>query len=134
EAGLIGSTSFIPGLCPITTSDPAIWIRLLYPCTRVERHAARHQIKPYSANIIYRGGRILKHFLISSDTAGDVSRRGNSVFDICQELFLGIKSRPGLENIRPRLGLRSVDRITADLVVDALHTRLHEALQSVTNE
>ena len=27
----IGSGSFIPGLCPIAASDPAIWISFLYP-------------------------------------------------------------------------------------------------------
>ena len=70
------------------------------------------------------------HYLIPSDAAVDVNRRGNHVFDNYQGLFLGIKSRPGPENMRPRLGLRSQDRpnVSADRIVDAYHTRLCEAL------
>ena len=66
-------------------------------------------------------------------TTRDVNGR---VFDSCPKLFLGVKSRPGLENIRPRLGLRSQDspNICADRVIKTLHTRLREALRFLKNE
>ena len=52
------------------------------------------------------------------------------------EIVLCVKSRPGLENIRPRLGLRSQDNpnICADRVIRTLHTHLREALRFVQKE
>ena len=77
---------------------------------RVEWHVTRHQVEPYSEH--KECGGIPKCFLVAGEAIWDVNRRGNRVFDISQKLFLGVKSRPGLENIRPRLGLRSQDAQT----------------------
>ena len=102
----------------------------------MECHVAWRQIEPSPKHEVQRFGCILQCFLIARDTTGYVNGRGNRVFDICQKLFLGVKTRPGLENIRPRLGLRSKDspNIRADRVIKTLRTHLREALQFVTNE
>ena len=75
----------------------------------MECHVTRRQIEPNPNYKVQECGCILRCFLIERDATGDVSGQGNCVFDICQKLFLGIKSRPGLENVGPRLGLRSQD-------------------------
>ena len=97
---------------------------------RMECYVARRQIEPNPKDEVQGCGCILQCFLIAKHATGDVNGRGNRVFDICQKLFLGVKSRPSLENIRPRLGLRSQDspNICADRVIKMLHTRLREAL------
>ena len=102
---------------------------------RMECHVARRQIEPNPEHEFQGFGSKLQCFLIARDATGGVNGRGNRVFDICQKLFLGIKSRPGLENVRPRLGLRSQDssNICADRVIKTLHTRLREALRFRTS-
>ena len=93
---------------------------------QMEYHVARRQIEPNLEHEVQGCGCILQCFLIPRDATGDVSARGNRVLDVCQKLFLSVKSRPGLENIRPRLGLRSQDssNICADRVIKTLHTGL----------
>ena len=100
---------------------------------RMECHVAERQIQPNPEHEVQGCGCILQCFLIPRDATGDVNVRGNRVFDICQKLFLSVKSRPDLENIRPRLGLRSLDcpNICAVRVIKMLHTRLCKALRFV---
>ena len=83
---------------PVAASDPAIWISLLYllDIARMECHVARRQIEPNPKHEVQGCRCILQCFLAASDATGDVNRRGNSVFDISQKLFLSDKSRPGL--------------------------------------
>ena len=102
----------------------------------MECHVARRQIEPNPKHEVQGCGCILQWFLIVRDATGDVNGRGNCVFDISQKLFLGVKSRPSFENIRPRLGLRSQDspNICADRVIQTLHIRLREALRFVKNK
>ena len=102
----------------------------------MECHVARRQIEPNPKHEVQDCGCILQCFLIASDATGDVNGRGNRVFDISQKMFLRVKSRPGLKNIRLRLGLRSQDspRICADRVIETLNTRLREALRFVKNK
>ena len=92
-------------------------------------HVTRGEVKPYPEDVIRRCGGILELLLISSDAAGDVDREGDGVFDIRHKLLLSVEPRPGLENVRARLGLRSQDcpHIRPYTVVEALHTRLREA-------
>ena len=103
---------------------------------RMECHVARRQIEPNPEHEVQLCGCLLQCFLIPRDATGDVNGRGNRVFDICQKLFLSVKSRPGFENIRPRLGLRPIDcpNICADRVIKTLHTPLCKALRFVKNK
>ena len=71
--------------------------------------------------------------LIANDTAWDVYGRGNRVFNIRQELFLGVKSRSSAKDIWMRLSLRSQDcqdcpNISADRVIKSCHTGLRKAV------
>ena len=95
---VIGSASFIPGLCPIAASDPAIWISLLYPWAFPGWSAMslgiRYSPIPHTKS---RGvDAYTSVYLVAGDATGDVNGRGIRVFDISQKLFLGVKSRPGL--------------------------------------
>ena len=65
---------------------------------RMEGHVAWRQIESYPKHEVQGCGCILQCFLIARNATGDVNRRGNRVFDICQKLFLGVKSCPGLQN------------------------------------
>ena len=81
---VIGSDSFIPGLCPIAASDPAIWILLLYPWifSGGSAMSLRLQVQPYFAHEVKGCGRIPKCFHVAGDATGDVNRGGNRVFNI----------------------------------------------------
>ena len=98
---------------------------------QMECHVARRQKGPNSKHEVQGCGCILQCFLIARDATGDVNGRGNRVFDISRKLFLDVNSRPGLENIRPCLGLRSQDspNIYAGRIIKTLYTRLREALR-----
>ena len=66
----------------------------------------------------------------------DVDGRDDGVFFIRHKLLLSVEPRPGLENVRALLGLHSQDcpHIRPYTVVEALHTRLREAIGFVENE
>ena len=66
----------------------------------MECHVDRRQIEPNPKHEVQGCGSILQCFLIARDVTRDVNG-----FDISQKLFLGVKSRPDLENIRPPSGL-----------------------------
>ena len=65
----------------------------------VECHVARLQVEPNPEHEIQWCGCVLQRFLIASDAAWDVYGRGNRVFNIRQELILGVRSRSNAENI-----------------------------------
>ena len=95
----------------------------------MEGHVARGEVDPNPKDEVQRGRGILERLLISSDAVGDVDGRGDGVFDVGQELLLSVEPRPGLENVRARLGFRSQDspNIRPYTVIEALHTCLREA-------
>ena len=102
----------------------------------VECHVARRQVEPNPEHEIQWCGCVLQHFLIASDAAWDVYGRGNRVFNIRQELFLGVKSRSSAKEIWMCLSLRSQDcpNISADRVIKSCHNRLRKAVWFVKNE
>ena len=127
---------------PRVVSDSRVWSGSLdlvvvpLDVARMECPVARRQIEPNPKHEAQGCGCILQCFPIARDATGNFNGRGNRVFDICQKLFLGVKSRPDLENIRLRLGLCSQDNpnICADRVIKTIHTRLREALRFVKNK
>ena len=102
----------------------------------VQCHVARWQAEPNPEHEIQWCGCVLQHFLIASDAAWDVNGRGNRVFNIRQELFLGVKSRSSAKDIWTCLSLRSQDcpNISVDRVIKSCHTRLCKAVWFVKNE
>ena len=76
---------------------------------RVEGHVARGEVEPQHEDEVQRGRCILERFLITRYAHWDIDWRSNCIFDVGQELLLSVEPRPGLENVRACLGLRSQD-------------------------
>ena len=127
--GLIACPAYLLRLVDSRVAADHDFVVVALDIARVVGHVTRGEVKPYPEDVIRRCGGILELLLISSDAAGDVDREGDGVFDIRHKLLLSVEPRPGLENVRARLGLRSQDcpHIRPYTVVEALHTRLREA-------